>query len=171
MKQALEPVPTSLSKAEFIERFAHLYEHSPWVASMAFDSGLSNTQNHPEGLHTLMSQTLLAASKTKQLALINAHPDLAGQAAMASNLTPASTTEQASAGLDQCTPDELNRFQLLNTRYQAKFGFPFILAVKGLNRIDILANFEQRLNNSAETEFATALEQINKIAWLRLQSL
>ncbi len=166
------PAPAELSKSEFIERYGQLYEHSPWVAERAFDTGLDITHNDTATLHSLLCKVMLNAARDKQLALIRAHPDLAGKAALAGKLTHDSNTEQSSAGLDQCTSAELERFHQLNSDYKAKFGFPFILAVKGMHKMDILATFEQRLlHNSVEQEFACALEQINKIAWLRIQAL
>ena len=103
--------------------------------------------------------------------LVRAHPDLAGKAALAGALTADSTAEQAGAGLDRCSPEELAEFHALNTAYKEKFGFPFIVAVKGLTRHDILEQFRRRLENDAATELATAFEQIHKIARLRLEAL
>ena len=100
-----------------------------------------------------------------------AHPDLAGKAAIKGELTEDSTTEQASAGIDQCSPDELAQFEGFNNRYKEKYDFPFIKAVKGSNRFEILAAFEERLQNDADAEFKTALDEINKIARFRLQGI
>ena len=111
------------------------------------------------------------ADRSAKLALIRAHPDLAGRLAIAGELTAASTSEQASAGLDHCTPEELARFQDLNQAYKARFDFPFIMAVKNRSRQEILAAFEARLANSPEQEFDTALAEIHKIALLRLLDL
>ena len=108
------------------------------------------------------------AERELQLKLIRAHPDLAGRAALAGSLTKDSTSEQQSAGIDQCSPEELARFHDYNARYKARFGFPFVMAVRGCNRSEILAAFERRLTASPEAEFETALEEINKIAALRL---
>jgi OHCU decarboxylase len=108
---------------------------------------------------------------SEQLALINAHPDLAGKAAVRGELTASSTAEQAGAGISECTAEEFSRFTQLNDAYKAKFGFPFIMAVKGSNRHQILAAFEERIHNSPEQEFACALAEINKIALFRLQQL
>ncbi|MHC3973289.1 2-oxo-4-hydroxy-4-carboxy-5-ureidoimidazoline decarboxylase, partial [Pseudomonas aeruginosa] len=106
-----------------------------------------------------------------QLALINAHPDLAGKAAIRGELTASSTSEQAGAGIHECSAEEFARFTELNDAYKARFGFPFIKAVKGSNRHQILAAFEERIQHSADEEFATALAEINKIALFRLQQL
>jgi OHCU decarboxylase len=118
-----------------------------------------------------MVEAMRRAPRAQQLALIRAHPDLVGRAAIAGELTAASTAEQASAGLDQCTPAEFGRFCELNQTYKEKFGFPFILAVKGRSRAEVLAIFEQRVRNPLETEFQEALHQIEDITRLRLADL
>jgi OHCU decarboxylase len=118
-----------------------------------------------------MVEALRRAPRARQLDLIRAHPDLAGRAAIRGELTAASSAEQASAGLDQCTQQEFRRFQELNDSYQKKFRFPFILAVKDKSRAEILADFEQRLDNPPEAEFHEALNQVARIAQLRLADL
>ena len=112
-----------------------------------------------------------AAPRAERLALLRGHPDLAGKAAVAGDLTAESRGEQASAGLDRCNPEEFQRLQALNAAYKEKFGFPFILAVKGLTREAILAAFEARLAGAPDAEFATALAQVDRIARLRLAVL
>ncbi len=168
---ALGQRPSSLSKTQFVETFGAVYEHSPWVAARTHDAGLGTQLDSLPGLAQAMADTLASANKDEKLALICAHPDLAGKAAAAGDLTDESNDEQASAGLDQCTTEELARFHQLNNAYKAKFNFPFIMAVKGSNRHLILAAFEQRIENSVDVEFDTALGEINKIAKLRLQAL
>lgn len=163
--------PSSLSREDFVKAFADIYEHSPWVAEKAYDLGSDSVIDDIEVLHARMSDILLSADHARQLALINAHPDLAGKAAVQGQLTEASTHEQAGAGIHQCTAEEFARFTELNEAYKARFAFPFIMAVKGSNRHQILAAFETRIHNSAETEFACALAEINKIAMFRLQAL
>lgn len=163
--------PSALSREAFIKAFADIYEHSPWVAERAWDLGQGADLDDVQTLHARMSDILLSADHATQLALINAHPDLAGKAAVQGQLTQASTDEQAGAGIHQCTPDEFARFTELNEAYKAKFAFPFIMAVKGSNRHQILAAFETRIHNSADVEFACALAEINKIALFRLQAL
>ncbi|MGH8420396.1 MAG: 2-oxo-4-hydroxy-4-carboxy-5-ureidoimidazoline decarboxylase [Pseudomonas sp.] len=168
--------PSTLSREDFVKAFADIYEHSPWVAEKAYDLGcLTPGQRSDlddiETLHARMSDILLSADHATQLALINAHPDLAGKAAVQGQLTEASTNEQAGAGIHQCTAEEFARFTELNDAYKAKFAFPFIMAVKGSNRHQILAAFETRIHNSVQTEFACALAEINKIAMFRLQAL
>jgi 2-oxo-4-hydroxy-4-carboxy-5-ureidoimidazoline decarboxylase len=157
-----------LERERFVRLFGGAFEHAPWVAEQAFDAGPFRDL---EALHGAMVEALRQAPRTRQLALIRAHPDLAARATIAGELTAASSAEQASAGLDQCTPAEFARFRELNDAYQGKFDFPFILAVKGKTRQEILAAFEQRLNNSPEAEFEEALRQIAQIARLRLADL
>ncbi|SKA83240.1 2-oxo-4-hydroxy-4-carboxy-5-ureidoimidazoline decarboxylase [Thiothrix eikelboomii] len=158
----------ALSQAEFVQLLGGVYEHSPWVAERSWAA--RPFADH-ESLLTALRQTLDQAKPAEQLALIRAHPDLAGKAALAGELTTASTREQASAGLDHCSPEELSRFHELNAAYQARFGFPFIMAVKNATRQQILAGFETRLEHSIEQEFTTALAQINRIAAFRVQDL
>ena len=163
--------PSALGRDAFVAAFADIYEHSPWVAEKAYDLGQGAELDQVETLHQRMSDILLSADHQRQLALINAHPDLAGKAAVQGELTEASTNEQAGAGIHQCTTEEFQRFTELNDAYKAKFKFPFIMAVKGSNRHQILAAFEVRIHNSVEAEFKEALAQINKIALFRLQGL
>lgn len=163
--------PSLLPRELFVATFADIYEHSPWVAEKAYDLGLDDSVNQIEVLHQRMADLLLSADKATQLALINAHPDLAGKAAVRGELTEASTSEQSGAGIHQCTAEEFQRFTELNDAYKAKFAFPFIMAVKGSNRHQILAAFEERIHNSMQAEFTRALAEINKIALFRLQTL
>ena len=163
--------PSQLSQADFVAIFADIYEHSPWVAEVVYQQGVSTEFDNITTLHQRMSEVLLSAPHAKQLALINAHPDLAGRAAMNGELTEASTSEQAGAGIDQCTAEEFSRFTELNDAYKAKFQFPFIKAVRGANRHLILADFERRIHNDVDTEFQQALLEINKIAGFRLNDL
>ena len=163
--------PSTLSRDAFVAAFADIYEHSPWVAERAFDQSERSALDQVEALHQRMSAVLLAASHAEQLALINAHPDLAGKAAVRGELTESSTHEQAGAGIHLCTTEEFARFTELNHAYKAKFQFPFIMAVKGSDRHQILAAFEQRIHNDADAEFREALAQINQIALFRLQQL
>ncbi|MEH6531823.1 MAG: 2-oxo-4-hydroxy-4-carboxy-5-ureidoimidazoline decarboxylase [Photobacterium frigidiphilum] len=163
--------PTTMNRSDFVAHFADVYEHSPWVAESVFDAVLTEQDDDIESLHQRMAAILLAASKDKQLALINAHPDLAGRAAVNGELTEASTSEQAGAGIDKCSEEEFERFTHFNNRYKSRFNFPFIMAVKGANRYQILESFEARLDNDSETEFAKAIEEINKIALFRLRNM
>ena len=166
-----DPLPSQMDRHTFVDRFGGVYEHSPWIAEAVWDAGLRAEHDTLAGLAGAMETVLARANRDAKLALIRAHPDLAGRAAIAGELTAASRAEQAGAGLDQCTPAEFERFQALNSRYKRKFGFPFILAVAGLSRNDILAAFQSRVGNRPEDEHAEALRQINRIARLRLAAL
>jgi 2-oxo-4-hydroxy-4-carboxy-5-ureidoimidazoline decarboxylase len=168
---SFEPRPRDMRPREFINRFGSVYEDSPWIAEAVYRQGLTPNEDSPAGLASAMAAVVALASRDAKLALIRAHPDLAGRAAIAGDLTEASKSEQSGAGLDRCTPEEYRRFQDLNEAYKARFGFPFILAVSGKTRHDILTAFEARLGNVRETELRTALEQIDRIARLRLEAL
>lgn len=170
-KPGLGKTVSQMNRDDFVRSFADLYEHSPWVAEQTYDQGLSEAENDIEQLHQRFSKTVLQADKELQLSLIRAHPDLAGKAAVRGELTEASTSEQAGAGIQDCTPEEFERFSQLNDQYKARFEFPFIMAVKGSNRFQILDAFVERLENSYQQEFERALNEINKIAWFRLQDL
>ena len=159
-----------MNKSEFVDRFGGVFEHSPWVAERAFDAGLNEPLTAP-GVHAAMCVAFRAGSHEERLALLRAHPDLAGKLAVAGKLTEESRKEQAGAGLDRLTPEEHARFTAVNSAYMEKFGFPFIIAVKGLNKDNILSAFETRINNSAEQEFATACAQVERIALLRLTDM
>ena len=163
--------PSALDHAGFVQAFAEVYEHSPWVAERVFEQGIDAADDQIEHLHARMAAVVLNAEHERQLALINAHPDLAGKAAVRGELTAASTSEQTGAGIQDCTPEEFARFTALNAAYKARFGFVFIMAVQGSNRQQILAAFEERLHNTPEQEFARALAEINRIALFRLQAL
>ena len=157
-----------LSRNAFVDRFGGVFEHSPWVAEAAFDAGLDDGCDRASGLHALMSRAMMAGTDEQKLALIMAHPDLAGRLARAGRLTAESTKEQASAGLDQLTDDERVRFTELNDAYKARFGFPFIMAVKGRSKGEIMDAFERRIAHDRTQEFSTALSEISRIALLRL---
>ena len=163
--------PTDMDRATFVATFGHVFEHSPWIAEAAFDRGLPAAADSADGLHRALCAVLRAAPEVRKKALIDAHPDLAGRLARAGRLTADSSKEQASAGLDQLTDAERARFTTLNDAYKARFGFPFIMAVKGRSKDEILAAFERRLAHDEATELATALEQIERIALLRLEDL
>ena len=163
--------PSRLTSALFVERFGGAYEHSPWIAAAAYDAGLTAEADTADGLARAMAAAAAKGSDVLKRALILAHPDLAGKLALAKTLTVESTGEQASAGLDKLSPDELTRFTALNDAYRARFGFPFIMAVKGRSSAEILAAFEKRLLNDHEAETATALAEIDRIAALRLKDI
>ena len=160
--------PSELGRDEFVARFGHVFEHSPWIAEAAWHERPFRSLSE---LHGAMERAVNAATGERKMELILAHPDLAGKAAVAGELTPESEREQASAGLDQLSEAELAEFTRLNEAYTSRFGFPFIMAIKGRSKAEILAAFEQRLGNDAQTELATALDQVERIALLRLHDL
>lgn len=164
-------MPSRMSREDFMDLFGGVYEHSPWIAEAVFADGLTGTQDTVAGLHGSLRSAVDDADDDRQLALLRAHPDLAGKLAVAGELTAESSSEQASAQLDQCTAEEFTEFQSLNDRYKETFGFPYILAVRGRNRQEILENFRSRVDNDAETEFAEALKQVHRIALLRIEAL
>ena len=157
-----------MARDDFVARYGGVYEHSPWVAEAVFDDGGAPA---PADLAARMAAVVDTAPRSRQLDLIRAHPDLAGRAAVAGELTAESSDEQRSARLDLCTPEEYQRFQSLNAAYHDKFGFPFVMAGRNSNRAEILAAFERRLANDREAEFATALREIHAIARLRLEAM
>ena len=153
----------SAERAAFIARHGALFEHSPWVVARA-----AELLPLPD-LHAGLMQVVRDATHDEQLALIRAHPELAGKAAVDGSLTEASAAEQASAGLDRLTQDEFDRFHALNRAYAEHFGFPFILCVRLTDKAGILAAMERRLSNDRDAEIATAIEQIGEIVRLRLE--
>jgi OHCU decarboxylase len=165
-----DPVPRQMGQAAFVAKFGGVYEHFPQIAENVWARGLDASTDTPAGLAAEMADVAAALSSSEKLKLIRNHPDLAGRVAIG-ELTASSRLEQTGAGLDRCTPEEFQRFQDLNKAYKEKFEFPFILAVAGKDRHQILADFETRIDNDRDTEFRTALEQIDKIAWIRLEGL
>jgi OHCU decarboxylase len=167
----LDPPPSAQSRDEFVETYGGVFEHSPWIAEALWDQGLKAEYDLPEKLHAAMLTIVDAGGEQKQLALIRAHPDLAGKAALQGELTDASTSEQAGAGLDRMSQEDFDRFKRLNGAYMDRFGFPFVIAVKDLKVPDILTAFERRIENAPDRERATALEQIAKITLFRLRAM
>ena len=163
--------PSRMARADFLAVFADVYEHSPWIPAAAFDRGLGEGHDTAEALAAELVDVVTLAGREPQLSLLLAHPDLAGKLALAGDLSTDSRAEQAGSGLDQCTAEELAAFQDLNERYKARFGFPFILAVRGRGRSEILANFRQRVDHDEDEEFAVALAQVHRIALLRLKQI
>ena len=160
-----------ITRDDFVSRFGGIFEHSPFIAERAYDAGTIQQPLTSGGVHSALADVFRAASAEERLGVLRAHPDLAGRLAIAGKLTEDSRKEQAGAGLDRLSPEEHARFTTLNTAYVEKFGFPFIIAVKGLSKDDILAAFETRIGNDRDAEFATATAQVEKIALLRLQSM
>jgi len=157
-----------LAQASFVRVIGPIFEHSPWIAERAWAKRPFASAG---ALHRALCETVLASDEAKQLALIQAHPDLAGKATRAGTLTPASAQEQASGGLDQLSPEEAARFDKYNRAYRDRFGFPFVICARQNRKEAMLAGFEQRLQHSREQEIATALAEIFKIAELRLHDL
>ena len=158
----------SVSTAKFVQLVGPLFEHSPWVAEATCTKRPFESVDQ---LHRVLCGSVLAAGEQKQLALISAHPDLVGRAALAGTLTVASSREQASAGLDTLTAEEVAAFQNFNAAYHKRFGFPFVICARLNKKEAILAAFPLRLRNSRDKEIKVALEEIFKIAKLRLMDL
>jgi OHCU decarboxylase len=159
--------PSMMDEAEFISHFGGVFEHSPWIPEQAYGGELGPAHDTAIGIHSALTRVFRQASDQQRLDVLNAHPDLAGKLAEAKRLTQESTEEQASAGLSALTDEERMRFGDLNSTYTAKFGFPFILAVKGRSKAEILTSFETRIENDADAEFAQACRQVERIAYLR----
>jgi OHCU decarboxylase len=155
----------SRTREEFVAACGGLFEHSPWVAARTWPRRPFRTM---EALHRELISTLTGASDREKLDLINAHPDLVGRLAREGRLTAESTREQAAAGLDSVTPAEAELFEQYNLTYRRKFGFPFIICARENRKEAILTAFPRRLANSREEEVAAALEEIGRIARLRL---
>ncbi len=157
-----------LSPEEFVHIVGPVFEHSPWIAEATWSKKPFASL---EQLHRALCETVESAGEEKQLALIRAHPDLVGRLALARQLTKESTGEQASAGLDQLSSEEIELFQKNNAAYKEKFGFTFVICARLNKKVAILNGFKVRLHNSREQEIKTALEEIFKIAELRLRDL
>jgi 2-oxo-4-hydroxy-4-carboxy-5-ureidoimidazoline decarboxylase len=158
----------SMPADTFVDMLSGIFEHSPWVAQAAEPQ---RPFQSVDALHSAMTRAVNQAGERRQLALIDAHPELAGKAAVRGELTHESTREQSGAGLNLCTQEEFNKLQGLNAAYREKFGFPFILAVRGFDRHGIIANFETRLHHDRDTELRESLNQIYRIARFRLDDL
>lgn len=160
-----------VSREDFVSRFGGVFEHSPFIAERAYDAGHVTGPLTAAGVHAALAAVFRTASPQERLGVLRAHPDLAGRLAISGELTEDSRKEQSGAGLDRLSPAEHARFTELNSSYVEKFGFPFIIAVKGLGKDDILSAFETRIGNVQDEEFATATAQVEKIALLRLTSM
>jgi len=152
----------------FVAAYGALFEHSPWVAEDAYERGPYPDR---EALEAGLAEAMYAAPRDRQLALVRAHPDLAGKAAIEGTLTPDSEREQSSAGLDRLTPDEYEALTGANAAYRERFGFPFVICVRDHDKDSILAASRERLDNDPETELRTALGEIARIAHHRLEAL
>ncbi|SRR5258707_964355 len=163
-KITLEEI-NGLRKDAFVGTLGGLFEGRPWIVEEAWSKGPFTSI---EALHQVLCSIMYEASIGRQVALLSAHPDLVGRAALAGTLSPASTSEQAAAGLDRLTPAEIASFQHYNQEYRARFGFPFVICVRENKKESILAGFETRLANTYEQEISLALAEVAKICALRL---
>lgn len=154
--------------AEFVATLGGIFEHSPWVAEAVVGERPFGSR---EQLHRSMCAAVTRAAEERRLALLRAHPELAGREAKSDSLTDASKREQRGAGLDQCSADELAQIAALNRGYRDRFEFPFIIAVTGLDRFQIIAAMQQRLGNERPAELDTALGEVEKIARIRIDAL
>ena len=158
-----------LSEIQFIKLFANIFENSQFIAEALYEKkgdGFDNFEDLVKKMMNIFENT----TKEQKLKILNTHPDLADKTKIAS-LTSDSKSEQNSAGLDQCTEDEFNEFKKLNDLYKKKFNFPFIYAVKGKNKNEILDNFKKRISNSLDEEFSNCLNEVKLIAKLRLKEI
>ncbi len=160
--------PSEMERESFTSAFGGIFEHSPWIAEAAHALELGPTHDTAQGVHQALCRVFRTASPEQRLAVLNAHPDLAGKLAAAKQLTAESTAEQASVGLDLLSDDERAMLTQLNADYTAKFGFPFIIAVRDNTKASIIEAMHRRLNSDRETEFAEACRQVERIAELRL---
>ena len=156
----------ALHRDAFTAAIGHVFEHSPWIAS---ETWLRRPFRDLAHLQAELCATLRAASREQKLALIQAHPDLAGRLTQQRKLTAESSREQASAGLNQLSEAELSRFQELNAAYRVRFGFPFVICARLTAKDAIVAALQTRSTNAPEAEFQTALREVEKIAELRLR--
>ncbi|MEM9148046.1 MAG: allantoinase PuuE [Pseudomonadota bacterium] len=163
--------PSALPRDAFVARFGDVFEHSPWIAERAHALELGAAHDTARGLLSALARVFRTAPPEERLSVLRAHPDLAGRLAQAHTLTEASAREQAAAGLDTLTEAERSALTDLNARYTARFGFPFILAVREHDKAGILATFERRLGQSPEKEFAEACTQVERIALHRLRAM
>ncbi len=164
-------VPFDLNKSDLISVFSNVFENSPWIAERAFSKEISPSMNTVTGLSEALFFQFRLASKEERLCVLREHPDLAGKLASENRLTKESSREQQSAGLDQLSVTELNEFTSLNTQYIKKFGHPFIMAVSGKDKTEILRAFYSRINNDAEKEIETACCEVEKIATFRIKQI
>jgi OHCU decarboxylase len=153
----------------FLELYGGVFEHTPKIAEATYAAGLDASHDTAEGLARAMSAAMRALPREDQALLVKAHPDLAGRLALAGEVTADSAKEQASAGLDRLSQHELAALTRMNEAYKTRFNFPFIMAVRGRSKEDVIAAMRARLGNDADAEFETALAEIERIALLRLK--
>lgn len=164
-----QPIPlqtvNTLDQEHFVEALGSLFEGPPWIVRQGWYARPFTSLTH---LHQVFCEIMYHAPVEQQVALIETHPDLVGRAALAGTLTPASTNEQASAGLDRLSQEEIATFTQLNQEYHHRFGFPFVICARENKKESILAGFAARLSNSRSREIEIALGEIAKICWYRL---
>ena len=165
------PLPSQMSREDFVAAYGGIFEHSPWIAKRAWGLELGPAHDCAAGLHNALARAFRSASREERLGVLRAHPDLAGKLAAAGRLTAESTSEQAGAGLNMLTDEEREAFTRLNAAYVDKHGFPFIIAVRDHDKASIRANFERRIENDSATEFDEACRQVERIAEFRLMDL
>jgi OHCU decarboxylase len=165
------PSAIASSRDAFMSAVGSIFEESPWVAEVAWQTGIVAMEANFGELAAAMRQAVDAAPEPDQLALLRTHPELASKAALAGELTPSSTSEQRGAGLDQCSSEELAQIREFNDIYRDRFGFPFIIAVTGLTRSDIITALHKRCSSDPATERSEAMRQVHKIAQIRLRAL
>ncbi len=163
--------PSEMTRDAFVAAYGGIIEHSAWIAERAWDLELGPAHDCAAGVHSALARVFRSASDDERLAVLRAHPDLAGKLASAGRLTAESTAEQTGAGLDMLTDDERDAFTRLNTDYVDTHGFPFIIAVRDHDKTSIRAAFERRIGNDSATEFAEACRQVERIAEIRLKDL
>lgn len=164
-----DPIPlatlNTLDRDAFTSALAGLFEGPPEIVAAGWERRPFASR---EALHAALCDVMEGLSEERKVALIRAHPDLVGRAALVGTLSPASTAEQVAAGLDSLTPDEIATFQRLNAQYQSRFGFPFVICARENKKESILAGFAARVEHTREQEIAAALAEVAKICWLRL---
>ncbi len=163
--------PSTMDCNTFVARFGSIFEHSPWIAKAAHSAELGRGHDTAAGLHNALARVFRSADDARRLDVLNAHPSLAGKLAAAGRLTPESTAEQAGAGLDMLSDAERATFSDLNDAYVARFGFPFVIAVRDHDKAGILAAFQRRIEQDRDTEFAEACRQVERIALHRLKAM
>ena len=168
--KTLKFLSKKMKRKEIIDQLKSIYEHSQWVPERLLSENINEIQTKEE-LQLMMKKIVDNSSETEKLNLINAHPELGKKLQKKEKLTKFSEDEQKSAGLDQCSDEEFEILTNLNNEYRLKFKFPFIIAVKGLNKNQIIDNMKERVNNSQFEEFETAINEIHKIAQLRIKDL
>ena len=168
--KTLKFLSKKMKRKEIIDQLKSIYEHSQWVPERLLSENINEIQTKEE-LQLMMKKIVDNSSETEKLNLINAHPELGKKLQKKEKLTKFSEDEQKSAGLDQCSDEEFKILTNLNNEYRLKFKFPFIIAVKGLNKNQIIDNMQKRVNNTKTEEFKTAISEIHKIAGLRIKDL